>query len=76
MSAVRLSSWLTIRDERDHLSAVAARRQTKGEQPGGSACLRRGRVRQVGDGRNKSQFLLCRGNAAYVAIRAEKASLL
>jgi len=28
--------------------------QTKGEQPGGSACLRRGRGRQVGDGRNKS----------------------
>ena len=43
----------TIRDGRAH-PAIAARRQTKGEQAGGSTCLRRGRGRQAGDGRNKS----------------------
>jgi len=32
--------------------------------------------RQVGDGRNKSPFLLCRGNAAYTATRAGKVSHL
>jgi len=47
--------------------------QAKGEQPGGSVCLRRERGRQVGDGRKKN-IPLCRGNAAYIAIRAEKAS--
>ena len=58
-----LSSRLTIKDGRAH---PGCRRPSpdEGWATGGSACLRRGRGRQVGDGRNKSPFLLCRGNAA------------